>query len=332
MMKRRLHVSCTVVLCASAWLIPDASAQTETQPDHDSRFAQVRGLRMHYLDFGGSGLPIIFLHGGHGDARNFVDFAPRFVDGFRVLALDRRGTGQSEAMDWGYTTAAQAEDVLGFMDALGLDRAVLIGFNRPVAAMTYLAEHHPDRLAGVVYLAHEAPAIELQLDPATAELSEMALRTACDWDEESRRRTTQRDGYRPHFIDDPEFRIEVPALSFANAEGTRYPADFDLLEFFLQGGATREWCDPTAKAYFSALAADTARANELRRKRRLDDVARAAHHAAFESAFGPNLSVVKLDVRAITGYETERAPDLVYPHIKRFVEGIDEPAEDGGDP
>jgi pimeloyl-ACP methyl ester carboxylesterase len=103
------------------------------------------------------------------------------------------------------------------MDALELERAALIGFNYPVAAMTYLAEHHPDRLAGVVYLAHEAPAIDSHRDPAAAEFSDMAIRTACDWDEEQRRRETHRDGYRPHFIDDSDFRIHVPALSFAIA-------------------------------------------------------------------------------------------------------------------
>jgi pimeloyl-ACP methyl ester carboxylesterase len=326
MMKRPVHASRAgaLLLCATAVLLTaqDASAQGTAQPAYESAFVQVRGIRMHYLDFGGSGLPVIFLHGGHGDARNFVDFAPRFADGYRVLALDRRGKGQSEMVDWGYGTAAQAEDVLGFMDALGLERPVLIGFHRPVATMTYLAEHHPDRLTGVVYLAHEGPAIDSRRDPAVAEFSEMAIRTACDWDEETRGRETQRDGYRPHFIDDPGFRIAVPALSFANAAGTRYPADFDLLGFFLRGGATREWCDPAAKAYFSALAADTARADELRS--RMADRAGAAHLAAFERAFGSQMTVLRLDVPAVTGYEVERSPDLIYPHIRRFLEGRQE--------
>jgi pimeloyl-ACP methyl ester carboxylesterase len=170
MMKPPVHASRAgaLLLCATAVLLTaqDASAQGTAQPAYESAFVQVRGIRMHYLDFGGSGLPVIFLHGGHGDARNFVDFAPRFADGYRVLALDRRGKGQSEMVDWGYGTAAQAEDVLGFMDALGLERPVLIGFHRPVATMTYLAEHHPDRLTGVVYLAHEGPAIDSRRDPA----------------------------------------------------------------------------------------------------------------------------------------------------------------------
>jgi hypothetical protein len=104
-----------IALCAFAVLLPaeGISALDAAKPGHESRFVQVRGIGMHYLDFGGSGLPVIFLHGGHGDARNFVDFAPRFADGFRILAPNRRGRGESENVDWGYGTAAQAEDILG---------------------------------------------------------------------------------------------------------------------------------------------------------------------------------------------------------------------------
>lgn len=301
--------SSVLALCASAVLYPtpDAFAQATAEPTYESSFVQVRGIRMHYLDFGGSGLPVIFIHGGHGDARNFVDFAPRFANAFRVFALNRRGRGETENVDWGYGTAAQAEDILGFMQALGLERAVLIG-NVP-GMMTYLAEHHPEGLAGVVFLAHQAPAIESLQDSVVAQFRDMAIRTACDWEEESRRRETERDGYRPHFIDNPDFRIGVPALSFANADGTRYPASFDPVGFFLRGGATREWCDPAAKEYFSALAADTTRADDLRR--RLREITGAAHLAAFERAFGPHMTVVRLDVSAVTGYETERpGPDL----------------------
>jgi hypothetical protein len=117
------------VLCAATLFAapPSLSAQDAAEPGYESRFVQVRGIRMHYVDFGGSGLPVIFVHRSHADARSFADLAPRFADGFRVLALDRRGFGESEDVDWGHGTAEQGEDILGFMDALGLKPAVLIG-------------------------------------------------------------------------------------------------------------------------------------------------------------------------------------------------------------
>jgi parallel beta-helix repeat protein len=165
-----------------------------------------------------------------------------------------------------------------------------------------------------------APEVESRRDSAAAEFWDMSSRTACDWDEERRQRQTHRDGYRPHFIDDPDFRIDVPALSFANADGTSLPADFDFLGLFFQQVQTGEWCDPAAKAYFAALAADTARAIELRS--RLGDLTGTANLPTFERAF-PRMTIVRLDVPAVTGYEYLRTPDLIYPHIRRFLESLE---------
>jgi hypothetical protein len=60
------------LFCAAAALgpAPRASAQADAEPAYESRFVHVRGVRMHYLDFGGSGLPVIFIHGSHGNARS----------------------------------------------------------------------------------------------------------------------------------------------------------------------------------------------------------------------------------------------------------------------
>ncbi|HUG39835.1 MAG TPA: alpha/beta fold hydrolase [Longimicrobiales bacterium] len=246
---------------------------------------------------------------------------PRFADGFHVLAPDRRGFGESETVDRGQGTAAQAADILGFMDAVGLDRAVMVGnIAGPTTLMTYLGEHHPDRVAAIVYLTHMAPGSASPRDAAVAEFWDMASRTACDWDEETRQRQTEADDYRPQFIDDPDFRIDVPALSRANEGGTRYPADFDFVGVLLQQVENGEWCDAMAKAYFAALAADTARATELRN--RLGDLTGAAILPAFEGAFGPRMTVVRLGVPAVSGYEYLWAPDLIYPHIRTFLERV----------
>jgi pimeloyl-ACP methyl ester carboxylesterase len=48
-------------------------------------------------------------------------------DGHRVLALDLRGFGWSDAPDWGYEKESLADDVLAILDALGIDRVKLIG-------------------------------------------------------------------------------------------------------------------------------------------------------------------------------------------------------------
>lgn len=40
------------------------------------------------------------------------------------------------------------------------------------------------------------------------------------------------------------------------------------------------------------------------------------------------MTVVRLDVPTVTGYEAERSPGLIYPHVRRFLEGLKEPEED----
>jgi pimeloyl-ACP methyl ester carboxylesterase len=52
--------------------------------------------RFHYLDWGGSGTPIIFLHGGGINAHTWDCVAVMLRDRFRCVALDQRGHGDSE--------------------------------------------------------------------------------------------------------------------------------------------------------------------------------------------------------------------------------------------
>jgi pimeloyl-ACP methyl ester carboxylesterase len=82
--------------------------------------------------------------------------------------MARRGYGQSDDVGWGYDVATQAEDILGFMDALRIERAVLVGRHPTTQDMTWIAEHHPERLAGLVSLHHALwPAPGSQTPPSS---------------------------------------------------------------------------------------------------------------------------------------------------------------------
>jgi len=86
-------------------------------------------VRLHYLDWGDpSRPPVVFLHGGSAHAHWWDFTLPHLVDRYRCLALDLRGHGDSDRpADGDYGLAAHAGDVLGFVDALGLERPALIG-------------------------------------------------------------------------------------------------------------------------------------------------------------------------------------------------------------
>jgi hypothetical protein len=59
---------------------------------HSSHFAMVNGVRVHYLDWGGTGEPLILLHGLGDSPHCFDDLAPAFTDRHRVVAYAREVT------------------------------------------------------------------------------------------------------------------------------------------------------------------------------------------------------------------------------------------------
>ncbi|MDX1456448.1 MAG: alpha/beta fold hydrolase, partial [Marinobacter sp.] len=74
----------------------------------------------------GTGQPLILLHGLFGSMENLGGVSQRLQDYFQIHALDQRNHGRSphtDAMDY----PAMAEDVIGYMDEQGLERAALLG-------------------------------------------------------------------------------------------------------------------------------------------------------------------------------------------------------------
>jgi non-heme chloroperoxidase len=124
----------------------------DTSP-HTSDFVTVNdGTRLHYLDWGGDG-PVLLLLAGLGCTAHIFDrFAPRFVDQFRVLALTRRGHGQSDYPETGYDIDTLTEDIRQFMDTLKIDQVILVGHSLAGIELSHFAALHPERVLKVVFL------------------------------------------------------------------------------------------------------------------------------------------------------------------------------------
>ena len=112
---------------------------------------EVNGVRLQYLDWGGSGPPLILVHGLADTAYVFDDIAPAFTDRFHVLAYTRRGSAGSQEKG-PYDIDTLTTDLAGFMDALGLARADLVGLSAGGDDITRLAIVHPERVGRLVYL------------------------------------------------------------------------------------------------------------------------------------------------------------------------------------
>jgi esterase len=114
----------------------------------------VGAMRMHYLEWGGAASknpPILFLHGGGLTAHTWDCVAVMLRERFRCVALDQRGHGDSE---WSpvvdYRIASHVGDIEGFIDALGLDRPILIGQSMGGLNSIAYATGHSDRMSAMV--------------------------------------------------------------------------------------------------------------------------------------------------------------------------------------
>jgi pimeloyl-ACP methyl ester carboxylesterase len=117
-----------------------------------SDFVHVNGIRLHYLDWGGTGPALIFLTGMGSSAYIFNKFAPRFADKFRVLALTRRGQGDSDYPESGYDADTLTEDICQFMDRLHIEKAILAGHSLAGVELTHFAATYQTRVEKLIYL------------------------------------------------------------------------------------------------------------------------------------------------------------------------------------
>lgn len=117
-------------------------------------FAAVNGVSLHYVELG-QGPAVLFLHGFPELWFSWRHQMPAVAAaGYRAIALDMRGQGQSDApleID-DYNVLHTVGDVVGLMDALGLDDAVLVGHDAGTTAAYHTALMRPDRVRGVVGL------------------------------------------------------------------------------------------------------------------------------------------------------------------------------------
>ncbi len=345
-------------LCVSVLLlhvhVQSGWAQSDSELPYQSKFIDAGGVRLQYLDFGGEGLSLIFIHSESWDAYTYGKFAPRFSDAYHVLAVTRPGYGQSEDPGYGYDVPAQSERLIDFLDAVGIRQAVFAGNSAPGKEMTYLVEHHVDRVAGLIYLAGPPPFGSedvVDSDPTEA----YAMSDRADYNAAELEKRKPRRGYRPDYLRGAGPTIQVPALAFVDRGGTGdgwglsyalakvgSPRVADVVQdpkFTIQAAELRRLItdkafrnesldlipDSVARAYFHRLAEDDELQAEVQRYHEqviLPSV--LASQQKFKRAFGDNLEVVQLDVPLVTGYAYRDSPEVIYPQIRLFLKKIRE--------
>ncbi len=113
-------------------------------------YQQVNDCNVYYEDIG-TGEPILFLHSGY--SRGIIAFGGQiqpFFHTYRCLLPDFRGHGRttSESRDW--DTPIIAEDMAGFLHALGIGKTHLLGYSLGGGVALHLASRHPELVKSVI--------------------------------------------------------------------------------------------------------------------------------------------------------------------------------------
>jgi len=118
-----------------------------------TRLIQVEpGVRLEVIDWGGSGIPLVFLAGLGHTAHVFDEFAPQLTDKYRVFGITRRGFGASSQPDAGYTLSTLMEDIHTVLYSLGVGKVVIVGHSLGGDEMTLLARKYPEAILALVYI------------------------------------------------------------------------------------------------------------------------------------------------------------------------------------
>jgi pimeloyl-ACP methyl ester carboxylesterase len=114
----------------------------------DSGYVDAGGLRTYYEALG-DGPPLLLLHGGFGNAASMSPMASLLARHYRVYIPERRGHGHTA--DIGEITyELMAEDTAAFMQALGIEKAHVVGYSDGAIICFYLGMRHPELVEKLV--------------------------------------------------------------------------------------------------------------------------------------------------------------------------------------
>lgn len=150
--------ACTILLTVLPLVAPATAAAQEPAQSaipaafpYESRYIEVLGSRMHYIDEG-EGDPILFIHGNPTSSYLWRNIIPFVTDGYRAIAVDLIGMGRSDQPDIDYTYQDHARYVNAFIEALELtDLTLVIHDWGSVLGFDY-ARSHEENVVGIAFM------------------------------------------------------------------------------------------------------------------------------------------------------------------------------------
>jgi|SRR5690554_2021567 len=148
---------CLVVLVAAGLFIFTVmtARRVELGLPAEGRFITIMGNRIHYIEQGHGAQTLLLVHGLSGVSQNFsYRMLGELARDYRVVAIDRPGSGYSERPDHASASVVvQADVIAGLIDALKLDKPLLVGHSLGGAVCLATALRHPQKLRGLALIA-----------------------------------------------------------------------------------------------------------------------------------------------------------------------------------
>ena len=129
------------------------AASLAAQPSERQRYSALlrdvhaNGVELHYVERG-RGAPVVLIHGGLGDYREWSPQIGRFRSRFRIIAYSRRYNypNNNTEISPDHSAIVEAHDLAALLDAIKVDRVHVVGYSYGALTALFFAAEHPERV------------------------------------------------------------------------------------------------------------------------------------------------------------------------------------------
>ncbi len=144
-------MSRAIVIAALSGVLALLSSTAFAEPKVQDRFADVSGIRIHYLE-AGKGSPVLLLHGFAQTSHMWLPLMAKLATNHRVIAPDLRGFGDSAKPDRGYDKKTLARDMHGLAHSLGIRKVALAGHDIGLMVAYAYAAQYPSEVERIALM------------------------------------------------------------------------------------------------------------------------------------------------------------------------------------
>jgi pimeloyl-ACP methyl ester carboxylesterase len=151
------------------WTIDQAMDARLRFAGFHSEYVRVGSYRVHYF-VGGKGKPLVLIHGLGARSEDWTPEMPVYArNGFRVYAIDLLGCGRTDRPDIAYTIEEQVDLIQGFLNAVHVEKADVMGWSMGGWVALEFALQHPERVDRLVVMDSAGLKFKTDLSPEILE-------------------------------------------------------------------------------------------------------------------------------------------------------------------